>query len=99
MAKSDIFTGEEKFEPNQLENLMELALLENKPNFVELLLENGVNINSFLTKRRLMFLYNSLKVKINFGIFFSMGKSVRLNISNSIDLRSYKIINYKTLSP
>ena len=94
MAKSDIFTGEEKFEPNQLENLMELALLENKPNFVELLLENGVNINSFLTKRRLMFLYNSLKVKINFDTFFSMRKSVWLNIFNSIDLRSYEIINY-----
>jgi hypothetical protein len=39
LAKSDIFTGEEKFEPNQLDNLMELALIENKPNFVELLLE------------------------------------------------------------
>ena len=61
-AKSDIFTGEEMFEPIQLENLMELALIENKPNFVELLLENGLNLKSFLTQRRLIFLYNSYKV-------------------------------------
>jgi hypothetical protein len=62
LAKSDIFTGEEKFEPNQLDNLMELALIENKPNFVELLLENGLNIKSFLTERRIMFLFNTEKV-------------------------------------
>ncbi len=95
MAKSDIFTGEEKFETNQLENLMELALLENKPNFVELLLENGVNINSFLTKRRLMFLYNSLKVKTNFVLhhFFLVCESLwdRLSV---FDLKSCEMINY-----
>ena len=44
-----IFTGEEEFKPNQLENLMEIALLKNKPKFVQLLLENGLNIKKFLT--------------------------------------------------
>lgn len=45
---------------------MELALLQNKPEFVELLLENGVNLNSFLKIRRLYFLYNSYIVKTFF---------------------------------
>jgi hypothetical protein len=62
IAKNDIFTGEENFHPKDLEDLMELALVENKPNFVELLLENGLNVKQFLTQRRLMFLYNSKKV-------------------------------------
>ena len=60
---SEIFTGEEEFQPNQLENLMEIALLKNKPKFVKLLLENGLNIKKFLTVRRLIFLYNSLKLR------------------------------------
>jgi hypothetical protein len=63
IALSDIFTGEEEFQPNQLENLMEIALLKNKPKFVKLLLENGLNIKKFLTVRRLIFLYNSLKLR------------------------------------
>jgi hypothetical protein len=88
IALSDIFTGEEEFQPNQLENLMEIALLKNKPKFVKLLsveifpkfefskikikfnkrfvkllLENGLNIKKFLTVKRLVFLYNSLKLR------------------------------------
>ncbi len=63
IALSDIFTGEEEFQPNQLENLMEIALLKNKPKFVKLLLENGLNIKKFLTVKRLIFLYNSLKLR------------------------------------
>lgn len=65
IAKSDIFTGEEEFKTHQLANLMEMALLQNKPKFVELLLENGLNLKSFLTVRRLYFLYNSYKVLEN----------------------------------
>jgi len=42
---------------------MEIALLKNKPKFVKLLLENGLNIKKFLTVRRLIFLYNSLKLR------------------------------------
>lgn len=62
IAKSDIFTGEEDFRAHQLESLMEMALLQNKPKFVELLLENGLNVKSFLSVKRLLFLYNSQKV-------------------------------------
>ena len=63
IAKTDIFTGEEDFSISQLENLMEIALVKNTPNFVKLLLENGVNIKSFLTIKRLTFLYNSYKIR------------------------------------
>jgi hypothetical protein len=62
IAKTDIFTGEEEFKSYQLAHLMEMALIQNKPKFVELLLENGLNLKSFLTVRRLCFLYNSHKV-------------------------------------
>ena len=61
--KSDIFDGEENFNQTQLENLMEIALIKDTPNFVKLLLENGVNIKSFLTQKRIMFLYNSHKIR------------------------------------
>ena len=64
IAKTDIFTGEEEFKPYQLANLMEMALIQNKPEFVELLLENGLNLKSFLTVIRLCFLYNSNKVSL-----------------------------------
>lgn len=62
LARSEIFTGEEDFKPGQLALLMELALIQNKPNFVELLLDNGLNLKSFLTVQRFLFLYNSQKV-------------------------------------
>jgi hypothetical protein len=64
IAKSDIFTGEEKFQPNQLENLMEIALIKNKPKFVKLILEHGLNLKKFLTYRRIIFLYNAIKVSL-----------------------------------
>ncbi len=63
IAKTDIFTGEEEFSSHQLSCLMEMALIQNKPKFVELLLENGLNLKCFLTVRRLSFLFNSQKVK------------------------------------
>jgi hypothetical protein len=36
LAKNEIFTGEERFSPGQLCELLEIALVENKPEFVEL---------------------------------------------------------------
>ena len=64
IAKTYIFTGEEEFKPRQLAILMEMALVQNKPNFVELLLDNGLDIKSFLTVKRLIYLYNSQKVHL-----------------------------------
>jgi hypothetical protein len=63
IAKNYIFTGEEEFKPYQLHNLMEMALIQNKSEFVELLLENGLNLKSFLITRRLCFLYNCQKIE------------------------------------
>ena len=62
IAKTDIFTGEEDFRQTQLAKLMEIALIQNKYEFVELMLENGLNLKTFLTIRRLIVLYNSQKV-------------------------------------
>lgn len=59
IAKNFIFNGEEEFKPYELANLMELALLLDRVDFVELLLENGANIKSLLSVRRLYFFYNS----------------------------------------
>ena len=36
VAKNEIFTGEESFRPAELCELLELALVENKPDFVKL---------------------------------------------------------------
>ena len=41
---------------------MELAILENKPEFVDLLIDYNFDLKGFLTERRLLFLYNSNKV-------------------------------------
>lgn len=57
VAKEFIFTGEEEFKPGQIEALMEIALLENKPKFVEMLLESGLNLSEFLTSKRLVSFY------------------------------------------
>lgn len=57
IAKTDVLTGKESFQTEQLENLMQLALLENKADFAALLLENGIVIKQFLTKQRLIKLY------------------------------------------
>jgi transient receptor potential cation channel subfamily M protein 3 len=58
VAKEYIFTGEEEFNDKELETLMEIALLENKPKFVEMLLENGLSLKDFLTSSRLISFYN-----------------------------------------
>nr|VZH94548.1 unnamed protein product [Spirometra erinaceieuropaei] len=43
----------------QLEFLMNLALVENKADFVELMLEMGLDVNRFLNRIRLRYLYNN----------------------------------------
>ena len=40
-----------------------MALVHNKPEFVELMLETGINLKAFLSKRRLYYLYNSQIVR------------------------------------
>jgi len=63
IAKSEIFTGEEEFTDSQRTHLLEMALVHNKPEFVELMLETGINLKAFLSKRRLYYLYNAQIVR------------------------------------
>jgi hypothetical protein len=63
IAKSDIFNGSKQFRPDELSKMLETALVDDKPEFVKLLIENGTNLDSFLTYGRLYYLYNSRKVK------------------------------------
>ena len=42
VARTHIFTGLESFKENQLFNLLEIAIIENKPDFVELFIEKNV---------------------------------------------------------
>lgn len=65
VAKSEIFTGDESFKKNDLNNLLEMALIEDRPNFVQLLIENDqMSLSEFLTYKRLYFLYNLPAVSI-----------------------------------
>lgn len=54
-----MFAYDENLEANQLAILMQMAMIENRPEFVEIILEAGIDLKSFLNKRRLYFLYNS----------------------------------------
>jgi len=51
-----------EIDSKKMQYLLELALIENRPEFVELFFENQVNVRDFLTMRRFYFLYNSNKV-------------------------------------
>jgi hypothetical protein len=62
VARTNIFTGLESFKENQLFDLLEIAIIENKPDFVELFIENNIDLVEFLKRKRLLFLYNFNKV-------------------------------------
>ncbi len=93
IAKSHIFNGEEDLKTYQLFSLMELAIVENKPDFVELLIENNIDLTAFLTERRLLFLYNSNKVQKDArkAPIYQLLKS-QFNLTND---RKKLIITYK----
>lgn len=57
IAKSEIFRDDRKWEISALESAMFEALIKDRVDFVDLLLENGVSMSSFLTARRLEDLY------------------------------------------
>ena len=45
---------------------MEMALIYNRPSFVELLIENKLVLDDFLTPKRLFYLYNCIEVGLDF---------------------------------
>ena len=68
--KNELFSGEYRPSQAELSKLLEIALIENKPEFVKLLLENGTNLKTFLTYGRLYYLYNSSKVNFWVQLIF-----------------------------
>ena len=62
ICRKYIFNGREKIKSEELFSLLELALIENRPDFIELFIENNVDMNAFLTEKQLLFLYNCNQV-------------------------------------
>ncbi|XP_066499045.1 transient receptor potential cation channel subfamily M member 5-like isoform X2 [Hoplias malabaricus] len=60
IAKSELFSGDIQWKYEDLENCMTDALVNNKPQFVRLFMESGLNILEYLTYQRLESLYQSL---------------------------------------
>ncbi|XP_051899496.1 transient receptor potential cation channel subfamily M member 2 isoform X2 [Pristis pectinata] len=60
IAKSHIFTDDKQWKSSHLHQATFAALVGNKPGFVELFLENGVNLSEFLSPRMLVRLYNNI---------------------------------------
>ncbi|XP_067459474.1 transient receptor potential cation channel subfamily M member 2-like isoform X1 [Thunnus thynnus] len=54
IAKTEIFTEESQWESSDLHWAMKSALVGNKPEFVSLLLENGVNLSDFLQNENIL---------------------------------------------
>uniref|UniRef100_A0A8C6TEA6 Transient receptor potential cation channel, subfamily M, member 5 n=1 Tax=Neogobius melanostomus TaxID=47308 RepID=A0A8C6TEA6_9GOBI len=63
IAKSEIFNGDVEWKADDLEEVMMDALLNDKPDFVRLFVDNGVNLGEFLTYARLQELYWSIPEK------------------------------------
>ncbi|KAM4623337.1 transient receptor potential cation channel subfamily M member 4-like isoform 1-T1 [Polymixia lowei] len=60
IAKSELFNGDIHWRYEDLEDSMTDALVNNKPQFVRLFTENGLNILDYLTYGRLESLYSSV---------------------------------------
>ncbi|XP_056463960.1 transient receptor potential cation channel subfamily M member 5 [Gadus chalcogrammus] len=63
IAKSDIFNGDVEWQAADLEEVMMDALVNDKPDFVRLFVDNGVNLGDFLTYGRLQELYWAVSEK------------------------------------
>ncbi|XP_043914863.1 transient receptor potential cation channel subfamily M member 5 [Protopterus annectens] len=63
IAKSDIFNGDVEWRSSDLEEVMMDALVNDKPEFVKLFIDNGMNMYEFLTYGRLQDLYCSISQK------------------------------------
>ncbi|NWI85952.1 TRPM5 protein, partial [Pitta sordida] len=63
IAKSEIFNGDVEWKSCDLEEVMMDALVNDKPEFVKLFIDNGANICEFLTYSRLQQLYCSISQK------------------------------------
>ena len=62
IAKEEIFTRGQEWTTKDLHNAMMDALCHDRTEFVQLLLDNGVSMQRFLTYARLECLYNTVGV-------------------------------------
>ncbi|XP_052244809.1 transient receptor potential cation channel subfamily M member-like 2 isoform X3 [Dreissena polymorpha] len=60
VAKSDIFTDDKQWPTGRLDDVMFSAIQLNRVDFIELFLDHGVSLKEFLTKKRLLQLYNRI---------------------------------------
>ncbi|XP_077128498.1 transient receptor potential cation channel subfamily M member 8 isoform X3 [Ranitomeya variabilis] len=58
LASEEIFTNDRRWESTDLEDVMFAALIKDRPKFVRLLLENGLNLRKFLSSEILSELYS-----------------------------------------
>ncbi|XP_029141347.1 transient receptor potential cation channel subfamily M member 5 [Protobothrops mucrosquamatus] len=63
IAKSEIFNGDVEWKSCDLEEVLMDALVNDKPEFVKLFVDNGANIYDFLTYSRLQSLYCNISPK------------------------------------
>ncbi|MEE6490342.1 hypothetical protein FKM82_015849 [Ascaphus truei] len=59
IARSEIFTDDQQWKPSDLHPVMTAALIGNKPDFVKLFLEHGVQLEDYATQETLINLYNN----------------------------------------
>ncbi len=90
IANKDIYNGNLHFEETQLSQLFEMALIDDRPDFVRLFIENEIDINRFLTYKRLYFLYNlpgkvTKSVKAPFSSIYRINKNTNSKIYFTFD--------------
>jgi hypothetical protein len=74
IARNYIFKQDIIWQAGELDDIMYVAINEDKVDFVELLLENNFNLRSFLTSRCLLKLYNEVWFKsvLVFMVFYCL---------------------------
>ncbi|XP_041459667.1 transient receptor potential cation channel subfamily M member-like 2 isoform X2 [Lytechinus variegatus] len=61
VAKREIFTDDREWGKGQLNESLRYALVNNQVNFIELFLEQGVNLKEYLTIKEMTILYNEIR--------------------------------------
>uniref|UniRef100_A0A674ITR7 Transient receptor potential cation channel subfamily M member 8 n=1 Tax=Terrapene triunguis TaxID=2587831 RepID=A0A674ITR7_9SAUR len=59
LASDEIFTNDRRWESADLQDVMFIALIKDRPKFVRLFLENGLNLRKFLSKEVLTELFSN----------------------------------------
>ncbi|KAL4613437.1 transient receptor potential cation channel subfamily M member 5 [Arapaima gigas] len=83
IAKSEIFNGDVEWRACDLEEVMMDALVNDKPDFVKLFVDNGVNLGEFLTYGRLQELYCSIPEKCLLNDLLKKQKEKQLLLSKA----------------